>query len=117
MTSAAAACKMCGNASSLRKSHILPEFAYSPIYDERHKGVAFDPLDPDRAQKFQQGIWERMLCQGCESFLSERYESGFKSLWFDDRPLAVLDTLDETTIQVPYAAFKLFHLSVLLRAD
>jgi hypothetical protein len=40
-------CKLCGAHTPLQNSHILPEFVYVPIYDEKHKGLVVDPLAPD----------------------------------------------------------------------
>jgi len=111
-------CRLCGDNQPLQNSHVLPEFAYKPIYDENHKGVVFDPLDPGRARKFQKGFSEPMLCRNCEQSLNDEYERGFKEFWFDDKPLAPLETQDSSMLQIPEAArFKLFHHSVLLRAD
>ncbi len=111
-------CRLCGSSARLQKSHILPEFIYAPIYDERHKGYSFDPLDPENARKFQKGLREKMLCRACEQFLNDAYEKPFKALWFDKKVLAPLETRDAGFVRCDdYASFKLFHLSVLLRAD
>lgn len=113
-----APCRLCGSGDPLLGSHILPEFTYTPIYDERHKGYIVDPLDPRRARKFQKGLREHMLYRNCEQFLNEEYEKPFKALWFDQCPLAELDARDEALLRIPdYRRFKLFHLSVLLRAE
>ena len=113
-----AACKLCGEVDQLQRSHVVPEFAYDPIYDENHKIIAFDPLKPDESWKIQKGLREPMLCRKCEQFLNDNYEKWFKEYWFDERPLAALETKDQEILSVPDAnRFKLFHLSVLLRAD
>ncbi len=111
---------MCGAFAELQNSHILPEFVYSPIYDDKHKGYLLDPmeLDAERTRKFQQGLREKMLCFACEQFLNDAYEKPFKELWFDRRILGPLETSDHKLLQCgDYAKFKLFHLSVLLRAE
>lgn len=112
------ACGLCGAVGSLQESHVIPEFAYGPIYDEGHKMVAFGPSTPEKSWRIQRGLREPLLCGNCERFLNDRYERWFKELWFDQRPLALLEARSEGIISVRDAArFKLFHLSVLLRAD
>lgn len=113
-------CKLCGAHAPLQNSHILPEFVYAPIYDEKHKGYLLDPMAPDRenSRKFQKGLREKMLCRDCEQFLNDAYEKPFKELWFDRRVLEPLETADHGFLQCgDYARFKLFHLSLLLRAE
>lgn len=111
-------CKFCGADGPLHRSHILPEFVYAPIYNEHNKGFVFDPRAPDNKKKFQKGIWEQMLCLRCEQFLNDEYEKPFKALWFDQRVLACLETCDYAILDCgEYDRFKLFHLSVLLRAE
>lgn len=104
----------------MQDSHILPEFVYKPIYDENHKGYLINPLSPDARspRKFQKGLREKMLCRDCEQFLNDAYEKPFKELWFDRRLLKPLETSNHRFLQCgEYARFKLFHLSVLLRAE
>lgn len=111
-------CRLCGGCGPLQNSHILPEFVYTPIYDANHKGYMLDPLDPEQSRKFQKGLRERMLCHGCEQFLNDEYEKPFKKLWFDQKVLSPLETSDFGMLQCgEYARFKLFHMSVLLRAE
>lgn len=111
-------CRLCGKVAELQDSHVVPEFAYASIYDEKHKIVAFDPLNPSDQWKIQKGLREPMLCRDCEQFLNNNYERWFKELWFDERPLEPLESSDQGILSIPEPGrFKLFHLSVLLRAD
>lgn len=111
-------CGICASSDALQRSHIVPESAYGPSYDAKHKLVAFDPLNPTKHWKVQKGVREPLLCRVCEQFLNEHYEKRFKELWFDERPLDILDARDDALLSVPEPErFKLFHLSVLLRAD
>jgi hypothetical protein len=55
------------------KSHIIPEFAYKPVYDKQHRFIDFSE-DPKTGVKFaQKGIRENLLCHNCEELLS-KYE-------------------------------------------
>lgn len=111
-------CGLCDATALLQRSHIVPEFAYGPIYDEKHKIHTLDLLRPGRHRKIQKGLRERPLCRSCEQFLNDSYERWFKEYWFDERPLALLERGEEAILTVPDPArFKLFHMSVLLRAD
>jgi hypothetical protein len=117
-TETVAPCKLCGEIGELQRSHVVPEFAYGPIYDEKHKIMAFEPLAPEKPWKIQKGLRELLLCRDCERSLNHSYEQRFKEYWFDQRPLAELEARDEAILTVPDPGrFKLFHLSVLLRAD
>lgn len=111
-------CRLCGEIAELQDSHVVPEFVHSPIYDEKHRAIAFDPLRPAESWRIQQGLKEPMLCQQCERFLNDNYERWFKEFWFDARPLKVLEASNQAILSIPDPVrFKLFHLSVLLRAD
>lgn len=36
-----AICKLCKNERELQESHIVPEFMYRPLYNEKHKTVGY----------------------------------------------------------------------------
>ncbi len=64
----------------MRASHIIPEFIYSPIYDDKHRMVLLET--DERYASFQQkGIREHLLCQDCETKVSkwETYARGVLS--------------------------------------
>ncbi len=110
-------CKLCDEQQTLCDSHIIPEFCYRALYDERHKAVLVKN-EPARESKLQKGFRERLLCPDCEAFLNESYEKYFKEIWFDLGKCP--STTDERVIRVDgldYRRFKLFHLSVLWRAS
>ncbi len=37
-------CGLCRTAADLQESHVVPEFTYAPIYDEKHEIIAFEPF-------------------------------------------------------------------------
>jgi hypothetical protein len=55
-------CKLCRRKGELRDSHIISEFLYASIYDDKHRFhvVAAGELQSSYEQK---GYRERMLCQ------------------------------------------------------
>src|ERR1700722_3481926 len=107
-------CRLCGADRPLRKSHILPEFYYKPIYESSHrlKFVSSDAAKPDRHR--QKGLWERLLCDSCEQKFS-RWETYAKSV-FDGIGIRVLPEGQLLTISnINYGKFRLFLLSLLWR--
>jgi hypothetical protein len=107
---------LCRDPGDLRRSHIIPEFFYRLVYDEKHRFLrtSTDPTDP--AVLHQKGLREFLLCQGCETRLSawETYASkvikGGLALDYEK------DDGGFTVHGVEYAPFKLFGMSLLWRA-
>lgn len=109
-------CKLCQKEKDLKNSHIIPEFIYSSLYDEKHR---FHEISDDENKKNkmpQKGIRERLLCFECEQHLSkyERYASlvlngGYSLTVRNEGRLIHLGN-------VQYSKFKLFALSILWRA-
>jgi hypothetical protein len=110
-------CKLCQKDDQLKKSHIIPEFLYSTLYDEKHRFHEIH-IDTNTKNKFtQKGVREPLLCNSCEQYFSkfERYAS------------LVLNSGFELTVKrieglfhfegVEYDQFKLFALSILWRAS
>jgi hypothetical protein len=111
-------CALCQRDRDLRLSHIVPEFAYKRIYDERHKMIVFDGANVDKTWKEQKGLRDRLLCSDCEEFLNTSYEERFCKLWFGKKTLEERPDLPVATLNgLDYPTFKLFHLSVLWRAS
>lgn len=108
-------CKLCGNSSPLKKSHIVPEFVFRPLYDEMHRMHVLS-LQEQKPRPFRyKGLRERLLCGECEAKLS-KYES-YASTAFNDKETET--PLDGVVIVkgVDYKQFKLFLLSILWRSS
>ncbi len=110
-------CKLCHSNDPLRNSHIIPEFLYKALYDDKHRFFEISS-NPDKKTSFQQkGLREKLLCDACEQRLSiwEQYtckllHGGVAQTYSqcsDDH--FYLEELD-------YKKLKLFQLSVLWRA-
>lgn len=67
-------CRLCKKPAQLCHSHILPEFLYRPLYDDKHRFSVLTK-NVEGYQYLQRGLTERMLCAKCERQLSahERY--------------------------------------------
>jgi hypothetical protein len=109
-------CKLCLKERELEYSHIIPEYFYTPMYDENHRFMEISPQS-EKAIKFnQKGVREFLLCKECENKFSkyERYVSQFfyhkeiTGIKQDNRSFVFQD--------VDYTFMKLFQLSILWRA-
>lgn len=109
-------CALCHQERTLRLSHIIPEFLYRSMYDEKHRFHVVSVNPNERNQIKQKGISEQLLCDECENKFSqfERYASlvlnGHIELQIKKRGnLSIISGID-------YHQFKLFQLSILWRA-
>src|SRR5688572_1563591 len=110
-----ARCRLCLHTKPLRNSHLIPEFFYRPAYDEKGRLLAIRAGD-QRPVIIQKGLREELLCHDCEHLLNERYEKPVKAFWYDTAPVpSALDADAYELNQIPYAPFKLLHLSILWR--
>lgn len=111
-----AKCALCLNVAELRKSHIIPEFFYDLVYDERHRFLKISSDTSKRIVSVPQGIYERLLCGRCEGRIGvwETYASkvimGGTGLYIQPQDWGF------TVLGVEYAPFKLFGMSLLWRA-
>lgn len=109
-------CALCLRDAELRRSHIIPEFLYETLYDEKHRLQVFSVIPDQDNWREQKGLRERLLCDDCEQRLSawERYASlalkgGVSLTYRQEGSVVFVSGLD-------YTRFKLFQLSVLWRA-
>lgn len=106
-------CKLCGEEKLLRKSHILPEFYYKPIYDEKHKFFEFSTSKEHKTRFLQKGVREKLLCDDCEQQFS-KYEK-YASSMFNSDTKATKNNDEIIVNNMNYDLLKLHQLSVLWR--
>ena len=107
-------CRLCLKEAELRNSHILPEFLYGNLYDEKHRTLLISRGDEKVIQK---GLREKLLCQSCETKLS-KYEQYAKEIIDEIPNFAKDDNLGLIYSDgVDYVKLKLFQLSILWRAS
>ena len=70
-------CILCQQEKRLCDSHIIPEFAYADIYDDKHRAVTFSPIAPDERKFEQKGVRDKLLCTDCEGFINDHFEIPF----------------------------------------
>ena len=108
-------CRLCLRQTELCDSHIIPEFLYSKMYDDKHRFIAMS-ADPRRADRFlQKGLSEKLLCKDCECKFSTN-ENYARGIFFGG---ARFSTVCEPGLmklaEVDYRKFRLFELSLLWR--
>jgi hypothetical protein len=108
-------CKCCLREAKLCNSHIIPEFCYQPLYDEKHRYIEA-VFSEDKVYRQNIGKREPLLCSECET-LFNRWERHARRLFTDPfKPVAG----SKARLQMPqlsYEPTKLFILSVLWRAS
>jgi hypothetical protein len=110
-------CRLCLQERKLSDSHIIPEAFWKPGYDEKHRINAIEHAR-DYGKVLQKGIREPLLCQSCEEYLNDNYETYSSNLWFTP-PILPKNAEKEyySLSNINYEKFKLFHLSILWRAS
>ncbi|MBA3002742.1 MAG: hypothetical protein FP813_02645 [Desulfurivibrio sp.] len=119
-------CKLCGNeAKLLKKSHIIPDFMYQDLFDEKHRyyEVIVNKEYPLRNKLRQSGVYEPdILCSICdnekfgglETYASQALYGGIK-LTIEN---GAINSSKYTRIKgLDYSKFKLFLMSVWWRAS
>lgn len=109
-------CALCQKESELKRSHIIPEFLYKAMYDDKHRFHVLSSVPELPDLMVQKGLRELLLCGDCETHISrfERYARGVLSGGVP------LDYKKEGRVVqvagIDYTKFKLFQLSILWRA-
>src|SRR3546814_16606531 len=64
-------CALCLLPKPLQDSHIIPEFLYGVMYDDKHRYNVLS-LAPERRERIEQkGVREQLLCRDCEQKFSK----------------------------------------------
>lgn len=124
-----AVCKLCGNNTDLlRKSHIIPDFMYKGLFDQRHRISLVKILDLKPIKILQTGFYDKeVLCKKCDNeklskleFYASRAMYGGE-LPKNESPIfrnsISHENIKSISIEnLDYRKFKLFLLSILYRA-
>ncbi len=110
-------CKLCHQQRELRNSHIVPEFLYAELYNEKNQLMGVNGRGKKGWRPLQKGVREPLFCEACEQHFNEYCEKPFRANWVASSPLPNPWLVREPYwITTDYSSFKLFHLSVLFRA-
>ena len=113
-------CKLClTEGVKLCNSHIVPEFCYKPIYNDKHKVIRANITKAGiKHVDCQKGHYEPLLCEGCEKKIHSSYEQPFHRYWYLSRAVPQKVAADHIEVYgVDYKTMKLFHLSVIWRVS
>ncbi|HSH72466.1 MAG TPA: hypothetical protein VK974_05345 [Methylophilaceae bacterium] len=109
-------CALCLETKELKRSHIIPEFLYKSLYDEKHRLHVLSIIPEQENSIEQKGLREPLLCKDCEEKFSkwERYASlilkgGIELTYRREGNIVFIGGLD-------FVQFRLFQLSILWRA-
>lgn len=109
-------CALCLRAAELRRSHIIPEFLYETLYDDKHRLQVLSVIPEQDNWREQKGLRECLLCNACEQKLSA-WESYASLVLKGGVPLSYRREGNLVFVSgLNYVQFKLFQLSVLWRA-
>lgn len=109
-------CALCLQKAHLRNSHIIPEFLYESLYDDKHRLQILSLLPERDNWKEQKGLREKLLCDICEQNLSV-YEGYARRLLVGGAPVTYrTENAVVFLSDLDYVKFRLFQLSVLWRA-
>lgn len=123
-------CKLCLQEKRLiKKSHIIPDFMYKGIFDDKHKIVQKDFLN-SRESFPSDGIYDKhILCAKCDNEIINSYESYAAKELFKPTMHEFIgalkhkvngfygDTTSVTMSGIDYKKAKLFFLSILWRSS
>ena len=113
-------CKFCKKEKKLRNSHIIPEFFYKHLYDEKHKMIVIDTKKKKFSDKWkiQKGIREHLLCDDCENYFNREFENKFNIHWYDQNNcISSISINSEVVISVDSELLQKLLLSILWRAS
>lgn len=111
-------CRLCHKTRELRNSHIVPEFLYGELYNDKGHLMGINGRGNRGWKSLQKGISEHLFCETCEQHFNEYFEKPFRAQWVAAAPLPnPWNASDVHWVNVAYDSFKLFHLSVLFRAS
>jgi hypothetical protein len=117
-------CRLCGKAGNLRKSHIISDFLYKPLLNDKGK-LEFAQLWNDTLPEpeyrtinfLPTGWYERLLCDDCERKLG-KWETYARDVLRGEGSVRIAPTTDRITLyDIDYQKFKLFQMSILWRAS
>lgn len=110
-------CKLCLEERDLKDSHIISEFWYKPLYDEKHRFHVLTTTPEDKNIFAQKGIREKLLCYNCEQYFS-RLEDYVRKVFYGGVGILIKNDKNKILINgIDYTKFKLFQLSLLWRAS
>jgi hypothetical protein len=123
-------CKLCGKDKKLlKRSHIIPDFAYRDLYDEKHQ-ILFGKLENlELSYLYHSAPYDKdILCEDCDCNIISGYETYASNALYggkqkNDEIISIKKLIGQSGLpflqieNINYKKFKLFILSILWRAS
>src|SRR5438874_1980391 len=100
-------CALCLEAKPLQRSHIVPEFMHSGMYDEKHRLFGLSSVPTVAVRLIQKGLREKLLCANCEQQLG-RYERYASQVFYSGNVSADRVEIGLSLSRLEYSPLKLF---------
>lgn len=110
-------CKLCKQKRKLCRSHIIPEFMYKEIYDDKHRALKMQDTLQGKKGTVQKGYRSYILCGDCEQLVNDTIEKPFLALWSSTQLPDKLNSEKYIVRNLNYDTVKLFVLLNLWRAE
>lgn len=123
-------CRLCCSQKKLvKKSHVIPDFMYKGMFNEKHQIHHGQPFDLNKTRVTQSGIWEsNLFCEECETkvlgkldLYASKVLYGGKGLPTNEAPKffpCIIDSVHQFKADgISYSKFKLFLMSLIFRAS
>lgn len=108
-------CRLCRQSKPLKSSHVVPEFMYQDMYDNKHRFFGLSSNSEAKELLKQKGLREPLLCADCEQQIG-RYEWYASGVFYGGVPQERQRTGNLVQLsQLEYRPLKLFFLSLLWR--
>ena len=109
-------CRLCKENRPLMKSHIFPEWLYTPLYGKKRRFFDLRTYRVKRRGPRPKVVYEDLLCCECEQRI-DKWEGYAHEVFFGNDPrMKVQDCEDRFDITgLQYAPFKLFQMSLIWR--
>jgi hypothetical protein len=108
-------CALCLNQATLVRSHIIPRFMYKEMRDAKNRILIISSDSGIRDRFSQDGIWENLLCDGCEGLIGRSEDYVCRLLYGGVQVNSVVEGQDLFLKNIDYPKLKLFLLSLLWR--
>src|SRR5258708_489139 len=110
-------CRLCLQKKELCDSHIVPEFFFARVYDEKHRFYGLSSVQERGIRLFQKGMREKLLCKDCEVKFSV-FEHHARGVLYGGAGILIKDFGRYMVVgDIDYKKLKLFLMSLLWRLD
>lgn len=110
-------CALCLEPAVLQRSHVIPEWLYKPLYDDKHQFTEIYSTPGLHCVTHQKGLREHLLCYHCEQQFSKYEDYGRRALYGEKSVTAHRENDKLHLEHLDYKQFKLLQLSILWRAS